>query len=45
MCAALRRNLLLRSLWVVLAIGTAQVQVSHRIHTPLHSTPLHTTEP
>nr|NP_001245449.1 beta amyloid protein precursor-like, isoform C [Drosophila melanogaster]AFH07165.1 beta amyloid protein precursor-like, isoform C [Drosophila melanogaster] len=26
MCAALRRNLLLRSLWVVLAIGTAQVQ-------------------
>ncbi|XP_017024199.1 amyloid-beta-like protein isoform X5 [Drosophila kikkawai] len=28
MCAALRRNLLLRSLWVVLAIGTAQVQAA-----------------
>ncbi|XP_017114891.1 amyloid-beta-like protein isoform X2 [Drosophila elegans] len=28
MCVALRRNLLLRSLWVVLAIGTAQVQAA-----------------
>lgn len=44
MCAALRRNLLLRSLWVVLAIGTAQVQVSHpRQSHPIPHYTLHTT--